>query len=564
VPPPDDARVAAQVAALRPRLDRIEALERAGRYPDGVAQARAAVADAGALGYAPVEAEAAYLHGSLLRFAGDMPGAEAAMRVALRRAADARDDVLLARAATFLVYVIGAGQSRPDEALSLADFAGATVSRAGGGDVLRAQLANNVGIVLYTLGRFDAALEKFQGALALWQKALGPDHPDVWKAVNNLAAANSRLGRYGESVAFARRGLDSARRIHGPSHPNVAMAYHTLGLDQDLIGDYDAARQSLERALGVGEEVFGAEHAEVAGYLHSLATVMRSLGRLDEAARLSRRSIAMREKLLGPDDPDVATSLSNLGETLVAMGRPADALRAFGRALAIREKSQGADHPDVAGELREIAQLQLGEKRLADAWRLYDRARRIDEAQKSGTVADSYEGLARVRLAQRRHDEAVRLLRRGLAAFESAPGNLVGQGHRLGLLGRIHLAAGRPAEARQAFEQQAAFWDEHDGELPADRAAALLGLGRSQLALRRPRDAAPPLERAIALLAEDRRPFLEERAEARFALAQALWPGSRARALALARAAGDELAAGGRPHAARRRAVRAWLAAHRR
>ena len=56
-------------------------------------------------------------------------------------------------------------------------------------------------------------------ALAVYEKALGPDHPNVAMGLNNLAATLSDLGRHAEALALQERALRIHETAYGPDHP---------------------------------------------------------------------------------------------------------------------------------------------------------------------------------------------------------------------------------------------------------------------------------------------------------------------------------------------------------
>jgi tetratricopeptide (TPR) repeat protein len=74
----------------------------------------------------------------------------------------------------------------------------------------------------------------FQRALALRERALGPDHPHVASSLNNLAALYQAQGRYGAAEALYQRTLALCQRVLGPEHPDVALRLNNLaGLYQE-------------------------------------------------------------------------------------------------------------------------------------------------------------------------------------------------------------------------------------------------------------------------------------------------------------------------------------------
>ena len=69
---------------------------------------------------------------------------------------------------------------------------------------------NNLGLLYYQQSKDAAAEPLFNRALAIDEKALGPDHPDVALLAEDLAATLRKLGREAEAKVYE----DQAARIH--------------------------------------------------------------------------------------------------------------------------------------------------------------------------------------------------------------------------------------------------------------------------------------------------------------------------------------------------------------
>ena len=61
-----------------------------------------------------------------------------------------------------------------------------------------------------------------QRSLAIREKALGPDHPDVGTSLNNLAELYQAQGRYAEAEPLYQRSLAIREKALGPDHPESA------------------------------------------------------------------------------------------------------------------------------------------------------------------------------------------------------------------------------------------------------------------------------------------------------------------------------------------------------
>jgi tetratricopeptide (TPR) repeat protein len=83
-------------------------------------------------------------------------------------------------------------------------------------------------IELYRAGKFAEAVPLAQQVLAIREKALGPDHPDVAQSLNNLAELYKTQGRYAEAEPLYKRSLAIWEKALGPNHPDVATALNNL------------------------------------------------------------------------------------------------------------------------------------------------------------------------------------------------------------------------------------------------------------------------------------------------------------------------------------------------
>ena len=81
-------------------------------------------------------------------------------------------------------------------------------------------------------GKYDEAKPLYERAIAIGEKTLGAEHPDLASWLNNLA------------------GLLQAQ------------------------GKYDEAKPLYERAIAIGEKALGAEHPELATWLNNLACLL--------------------------------------------------------------------------------------------------------------------------------------------------------------------------------------------------------------------------------------------------------------------------------------------------
>jgi tetratricopeptide (TPR) repeat protein len=184
--------------------------------------------------------------------------------------------------------------------------------------------------------------QKDEGAAAVAQE-------DEAAALAARAAALQQAGKYSEAIPLAQQVIAIREKQLGPEHPDVAEALANLGHLYFERGRFDDAELPLGRAQAIFEQARGHYQPEqLAFVLKNLGEVYIEQRRDDDAESLLRRALAIQEKEFGPVHRLLAYTLSRLAYLYRAQGRLADAEALFQRALAIDEKTLGPNHPEVA------------------------------------------------------------------------------------------------------------------------------------------------------------------------------------------------------------------------
>ena len=274
-------------------------------------------------------------------------------------------------------------------------------------DLASAELAEGIGSLAMSMGRFD-------DALLMFRRSLGLD-PQRASAHHNLGLALTSLGRSEEArVAYYRAGLVE-RATEQPAadryNPLAALGQLNEAKAAQLAGHFDEA-EALYRQL-LAQNFAQAEVAFQIGILSFRA------GRLVEALDMFSRVVTFApDRVLGP---------LNLGLTLARLGRSDEALAAYDRAALIDPASLQVrfERANLLATMRRFdeALAAYGEVvALApdnvDAWR-----RRATIQRLRGDDAGALESLDQV-LAARTDDPAIRIehadLLQGAGRYEAA------------------------------------------------------------------------------------------------------------------------------------------------
>ncbi len=331
-----------------------------------------------------------------------------------------------------------------------------------------ARLLNEAGNYKFELAQYVESEQLYKRALAIREKSLGEEHPDVATSLNNLAGLYRAQGKYAEAEHMYSHALAIREKSLGKGHPDVATSLNNLAELYITQGKYAEAEPLYRRALEIYEKVVGTDHPLAATLFNNLAELYKAQGKYAEAEPLYRRALAIREKSLDKDHPDVATSLNNLAALFMSQGVYAEAEPLYRRALEIYEKSLGTDHPFVAASLNNVAELYRAQGRYVEAEPLYRRVLEIYEKSMDSdqlSVARSLNNLALLYDSQGRYAEAETLFRRTLAMYEKSLGtNHPSVATSLNNLSSLYMAQGKYAEAEPLYRRALEICKESLGE----------------------------------------------------------------------------------------------------
>jgi tetratricopeptide (TPR) repeat protein len=365
-------------------------------------------------------------------------------------------------------------------------------------------LLHETGLYLKQRAQFAEAENLYRRSLAISEKSLGPDHPDVAARLNSLALLLKDTNRMAEAEPLIRRALKIDEKSLSPFHPDVAARLNSLALLLNDTNRMAEAEPLYRRALEIDEKSLGHFHPAVAGDLNNLASLLQDTNRMAEAEPLLRRALEIDEKSFGPDHPDVAARLTNLASLLQDTNRMAEAEPLLRRALHISEKSLGPLHPDVAAPLTNLAGLLNDTNRMAEAEPLYRRALRIIEKSLGADhpdVATPLNNLADLLKTTNRMAEAEPLYRRALLIIE----NSMGADHPniatpLNNLAGLLKATNRMAEAESLYRRALHIIEKSLGSDHPNVATRLNNLALLLKDTNRMAEAEPLLRRALHII----------------------------------------------------------------
>jgi CHAT domain-containing protein/Tfp pilus assembly protein PilF len=247
-----------------------------------------------------------------------------------------------------------------------------------------AQSLSNLAFLFSSMGDYDGAEPLFQRAVAIAEKALGREHPILSVYLENLGNVYIEMQNYARAEPLYRRVLTIREKALGEEHPLVSNTINNLALLSIKRGESDKAEPLYLRALALVEKSSGPDSLDVVLFLGNLASLYDKLAEnqpnyYDKSEPLYLRALSIKEKILGPEHPSVADSLSSLAFLYEMRGDYAKAEPLFQRALAIGEKTLGPEHPFIARGLYGMATLYVRRGEYAKAEPLFQRSLAIRE-----------------------------------------------------------------------------------------------------------------------------------------------------------------------------------------
>jgi serine/threonine protein kinase/tetratricopeptide (TPR) repeat protein len=365
-PLPADPGLRLRVTRALDQLAAAHASVGSGQLADGLTQARAVLAVARDLGWAPLEAEALFEIGRHradldLNLDGELETLHDAAIAALRGGHDQLAVRSWSRLARGLVR---AGDL--DEAerwLGYAEALAGTLALAHGEDLpLSAELLHARAQLRFAEGDYAGAEQVARERLAQLREFYGDDNPRVADGLNNLGVAVYMQHRKDEAVDAYREALAILERVNGPEHPSVANMHNNIGVVSTDRQAYADALVHYRRAVQIRERVYPPDHElvlqslvnlanlslfsgdPVAGVAVGLTIAARVDAQIEAELALAREANQSAAELAGLR-VRLVPDLLRLGRLFTGAGEHQNALIVFARALSLLDDTPAARLP---------------------------------------------------------------------------------------------------------------------------------------------------------------------------------------------------------------------------
>lgn len=326
--------------------------------------------------------------------------------------------------------------------------------------------------------QLDQALQAATAAVELAPVVHEQGHFALPESLNLVGLILTDQGDYPAAIAAFQEAIPRFQQIFGPESTQVAQASANMALALMKLGRYETAQPIFESTLEFMKSLTGPTSSQTIQATTNLAVLFDLAGQPDKSRPLHEQVLDLRRKSTGPAALETAAAMANLAACLLRQAEASEeaaagqdlrrAAELYEIAALIRSRLLPADSLSIANALAGLAKVRLAEGKLDEAERLAIESLAVRQSKLGPghpTVATSYDGLAQIQAAHGKTEEATDYFERALAIRVARLGPthpLTRQS--LESLGAFHRAGKRWEQAMRPAETLVTFIEETDGE----------------------------------------------------------------------------------------------------
>jgi tetratricopeptide (TPR) repeat protein len=350
IPAPDEPQTRARVEALREQLARIDALVQMRMLDDADREATSAYAEAQALGWPPIEAEAGFRLGAAKLSRSENVAAAEILEHTMFLAAEQGHDALAVDAAAYLVFS-AYEQGQHQDGLRWGRFGSTIVARSEVDLALaEAHLLHGIASVHEGIGALDESMALWERVIATYERTLPADHPDMGAALVSACLVEGKRGRLESAVALCQRSLDIVNKSLPANHSVRSQVLNIMGSLYLDAGEPKRALPYFHDGLAIAEATLPADHPDLGHFYCNIGASHLLNGDADEALPELDRALELFTRVLTPDNAILGYPLEIKGRALTELGRLPEAIELLERAVAVRSGENG--NPTLASMSR--------------------------------------------------------------------------------------------------------------------------------------------------------------------------------------------------------------------
>jgi non-specific serine/threonine protein kinase/serine/threonine-protein kinase len=291
--------------------------------------------------------------------------------------------------------------------------------------VVEASIRQTIGETYRELGLYPDAQRQVERALDLRRRALGEQHPDTLKSMNDLTSLYIYQSEYALAEPLLRKLLEIRRHLLGEQHPDTLGSMSNMGMLYFYQGKYAQAEALYAKTLEVERRVTGEESHRTRTAMNGLASVYLYQGKYVQAEALYAKNLEILSRVVGEQHPYTLIEKANLAEAIRAQGKYAQAEALYTEVLETDHRALGEEHVATLFTENSLAELYRREGKYAQAEALFAKvlaSRRRILGEVNPDTLSTLTSLGRVALQQQKYSQAELALREALKIYAtSAP-----------------------------------------------------------------------------------------------------------------------------------------------
>ena len=299
--------------------------------------------------------------------------------------------------------------------------------------------------------QFQAALEEFEKALALYQQAKDrKSESDTFYSIGDVYYAQTE---FSQAIAFYEQALVIWKEV-GDAYGNVkdertqeAATLNNIGLSYSNLSQYPKALEYLQQALAIRQQIN--DRSGIGQSLNNIGFIYKNLGQYPKALDHYQQALVISKQI--GDRAGVGAILNNIGGIYYRLGQNAKALEYLQQALAIRQ--QIGDRSGIGESLNNIDFIYKSLGQYPKALEYYQQAlvirQQIGDAKGVGTTLNNIAGIY---FSLREYPKALEYYQQALAIIKQI-GDRSSIGESLKNIGLIYKSLGEYPKALEYYQQ---------------------------------------------------------------------------------------------------------------
>ena len=278
---------------------------------------------------------------------------------------------------------------------------------------------NQVGVLQFDMGRYDAALEILKEAEMLCQKN------DSSSGNIQLTLASIYINQgivYRHKLSFVQalqnysKALDISLKNRPKLHPSLAVLYNNIGYLNCILRENDAALTAYENALKIQRQALPERHTDIATVYNNLGNVHLVMEQYSKALECFDKAKNMFNQLLEEGHPKISTLYHNIGDAYHLSNQSDKAVSYLEKALELRIQKLPSTHMHIAESYESLGWVY---------YKLLQDKKALESCQKSLKIqpncANIYFCMGNVYNSRCSYDDALFALHKAIELFEKFP-----------------------------------------------------------------------------------------------------------------------------------------------